>query len=129
MRFKLYWAALVSALIGVVYWKNHRMYRDKSRKFKLVKTGIESSILASAAAWLPAFFVVYGTAYTTKPLEKRPYIRMGVAAVVGITLMVSMTYVLELVVLLGVWAIELLSQDFIAFMKERRDARTNKAVA
>lgn len=123
MKWRAYWAALIAALFGVVLFKNYRYYKDRSNSFKLSKTAAETGLLASAAAWMPGLLIVYGSAWATKPLERRPYLRMGIAAVASVVLMVTTTYVLELTVLIGVFAIELLTGDFVRYLDERKQKR------
>lgn len=129
MKWKMYWVTIIAALGSIVLWKNYRNYKDKSTKFKITKSAIETGIVGASAAWLPGLLVVYTSAWSTKPLEKKPFIRMGAAAIISILLMLSGTYVLELLVIAGVFSIDLLSNDFLAYWEERKSKRANKTLA
>lgn len=124
MKWKAYWAALISALFGVVLWKNYRYYKDKSTKFKVAKSTVETALIASSAAWMPGILIVYGSAWATKPMERKPYIRMGLAAVASVFLILASTFALELLVLIGVFSVELLAVDYLRYVEERKIKRT-----
>ena len=119
MKWYAYWTALVAALFGVVYFKNIRTYRDKTRYWQLGKSIIESILLVIAAAFMPAILVVYGSMYLTQNI-KRPAIRIGIGFFVGTALMMTIGWALELLVILGAFAINLISDDFLGYLQERK---------
>ena len=123
MKWRLYWLALITALFGAVMWKNYKMYTDQSRRFKVAKSIMETCLLALASAFVPPLLIAYGSAWATKPLETRPYIRMGAGIILSIILMMLGGWILELLALIGVFAIELLSADFLKYYQERKDKR------
>ena len=122
MKWYIYWAALVSCLLGVLYTKNKKMYSDKPRQWYIGKSLIECVLLVIAAAFMPAILVVYASMMITKNIQ-RPAFRIGVGFVVGTVLMMTMGWILELLVLVGAFAINLVSDDFLGFMAERKQKR------
>ncbi|MGC1580447.1 MAG: hypothetical protein WA766_03135 [Candidatus Acidiferrales bacterium] len=125
MKWKLYWAALVAALLGVCYFKNTRNYRNKTTTWKAGKSLIECGLLVLAAAFAPILLAIYGSMLITQKIQ-RPAIRVGVGFLTGIGLTLLLSSFLELVVLLGVFSIELLSGDFLGYWQERRDKRLER---
>lgn len=122
VRWKMYWIALISALFGVVLWKNYRLYNEKTRRFKLTKTLIEVPALILSAAYLPALLVVYGSMWVANKF-KRPAIKTLIGFAVGTVLMIMGGYFLEGLVIVGVIGIELLSHDVLEIYDQRRVKR------
>jgi hypothetical protein len=122
MKWILYWTGLFGALFGALYWKNSRGYVDKTRRWYLGKSLIEGIMLVSAAAFMPAILVVYASMWMVSYI-KRPALKIGAGFVIGTLLMMSVGWALELLVLTGVFAVDLISDDFLGYMEERRIKR------
>lgn len=71
---------------------------------------------------MPMIICVYGASWVTQRFQ-RPAVKIGVGFAVGTILMLSMSWALELVVLVGVFAIDLISDDFLGYLKERKENR------
>jgi hypothetical protein len=125
IKWKLYWATLVAALLGVLFLKNRKMYADKTWKWQTSKSLIEGTLLVLSAVFMPVFLVVYGSTWITQGI-KRPAIKVGVSCLVGTVLMLTVGSFLELLVLLGVFSIELISSDFLNYL---HDSRTQRGIA
>jgi hypothetical protein len=121
-RWFLYWAMLVSSLLAVLYVKNKKMYVQQSRSWYIGKTIIECIMLVLAAAFLPVLLVIYTSVYITRNIRK-PAFKIGAGFIVGTMLMVTLNWALELVVLAGAFAVNLISDDFLQFLDERRIKR------
>jgi hypothetical protein len=122
LRWGLYWAALVAALFGVLIIKNQKTHHDKTRHWQMSKSIIECILLVLAAAFMPAILVVYSSMYFTQWI-KRPAFRIGAGFIIGTILMMTVGWALELLVLAGCFAINLISDDFLNFLDERRMKR------
>lgn len=124
MRIKwyAYWAVLVSGLLGLLYWKNSSNHKNKTWKWNAGKSVIEGIMLVLSAAFMPAFLVIYGGMWCTRRIEK-PAIRAGVGFAVSIGLMLMLANFLEFVVVLGVFAIDLIATDFLAYWYEAKTKR------
>jgi len=124
IKWRLYWIALASALFGVLFWKNSRFYLNKTRRFQIGKSFIEWIMLVLASIWAAPLLSIYGAMYLTKWIKK-PAIKTGATFGISILLMLLLNGFLELMLLLGVFSIELLSLDFLTYLKERQDQRRN----
>lgn len=121
-RWYMYWISLISALFGLLLFKNKRNHSDKSWHWNLGKSTIECILLVLAAAFMPAILVVYAANYFTLPIEKPAY-KIGLGFIIGTTLMACLAWALEILVIVGVFAIDLLSDTFLTSLKERREKR------
>lgn len=122
MKWILYWIALIASLFSVLLFKNRRSYTDKTKHWQLGKSIIECILLVLAAAFMPAILVVYASMYFTMWI-KRPAFRIGAGFIIGTVLLMTLGWALELLVLAGAFAINLISDDFLSFMEERRVKR------
>ena len=122
IRWFLYWTLLCSALAGVLLWKNNKFYPTETKQWKAGKSAIEFVMLILATTFLPAILVVYSSMFFTKGI-KRPGIKIGAGFLVGTILMMSVGFALELLVLAGAFAVNLISDDFLSLMEERRIKR------
>lgn len=121
-RWFLYWTALVSMLLAVLYIKNKKMYIQHDKTWYISKTVIECIMLILAAAFLPALLVIYTSVYITRKI-KRPAFKIGAGFAVGVLLMPILTWALELVVLAAAFSVNLISDDFLEALHERRAKR------
>ena len=56
-------------------------------------------------------------------MDKAPSIQIGAGFIIGTILMMSVGWALELLVLAGAYAINLISEDFLGAFEERRKKR------
>jgi len=122
MKWSLYWTALISLLFGALYTKNYFNHKDKTIQWNLGKSIIECVLLVLAVAFMPAVIAIYGSMWITKGI-KRPGFKILVGFSVGTALMLIMGWALEILVLIGVFGIDILSDDFLSFIKERREQK------
>jgi hypothetical protein len=122
MKWILYWCGLIAALFSVLWFKNKKSYTDKTKQWQFGKSIIECILLVLAAAFMPAILVVYASMYFTQWI-RRPAFRIGAGFIIGTILMMTLGWALELLVLAGCFAINLISDDFLSFMEERRIKR------
>jgi len=121
LRWYAYWVVLVGSLFGVLYWKNNRSH-NKPRRFVLGKSTIECVMLVLASIFMPAILVVYSSMYFTRWI-KRPAFKIGAGFIVATILATTLGWALELLVLAGAFSVNLISDDFLGFMEERRVKR------
>jgi hypothetical protein len=122
MKWHAYWVGLVSLLFGALYFKNIHNHPDKTGQWRLGKTAIECILLILAAAFMPAILVIYASFYFTRNI-KRPGFKMVAGVAIGTSLMMIVGWALEILVLIGVFSIDLLSNDFLSYYKERQEKR------
>ncbi len=128
MKWSVYWTALVGALFGALYLKNNHNHKDKTVQWNLGKSIIECVLLVLAVAFMPAVIAIYGSMWITKGI-KRPGFKILVGFSVGTALMIIMGWALEVLVLIGVFGIDILSDDFLGFMAERKQQKRGVVVA
>lgn len=122
MKWILYWTSLLGLLFGGLYLKNRHRHSDKTRQWQLGKSAIEMCLLALAAALMPAIIVAYASMWATKNIQ-RPAFRIGAGFMIGTLLFMTIGSVLEILVIVGIFAIDLVSDDYLDFLKERRQKR------
>jgi hypothetical protein len=122
MKWYLYWLTLITALLGILWYKNRRYYPTRTKKWNAGKSLIEGGLLVMAAAFLPAILAVYGGYWVTQRIE-RPAYKIGVGFFTSIVMMLMLTNFLELVVLIGVFAIEIVSSTFLEHLREQKEKR------
>jgi len=108
--------------------KNQRTHRDKTRQWQIGKSAIECVLVILAAVFLPMILVVYGSMWATRKIEK-PGFRIAASFTVGTILTLTMGWALELLVLMGVFSVDMLSDDFLAYMNQRKQQREQSQVA
>ncbi len=119
MKRILYWIGLIGCLFGLLYWKNRRGYVDKTRRWYFSKSFIECGMLVLAAIFMPAIIVAYAAMWITS-FFKRPSLRIGIGFAVSTILFMSIGWALEVLVIVGVFAIDLISDDFLGYLEQRQ---------
>jgi small-conductance mechanosensitive channel len=78
-RYRLFWAALTAALLGLAFWKNSRSYPHKSRLWRLGKAVIDTGLVALMVIYAPALLLMYVVVWvpcythTLKPQNHAPW--------------------------------------------------------
>lgn len=123
MKWKLYWASMISIMVGLVFWKNHRLYPGKGYTWWITKTVVEAGILVIVTMYAPVLLVVYGSMWITESINiKSNKLKIGLGVLIGMMLALLADLVLEVLVVLGIFSIELVSRDFIKYYLERRSS-------
>jgi hypothetical protein len=107
---KLYIAVSVGvlALFGLAFWKNSKSYIHRSRNWRLVKSAIDCSLVVLAALYLPALLVGWTVMWLTRSLNRRG-IQITAAVVLGILFSSIGGVALEVLCVLGIFAVDLLT--------------------
>ncbi len=107
---KLYAAMVlgVMALYGLAFWKNSKSYIYKSRNWRLGKSAIDCSLVITAALYLPALLVGWTVMWLARPIQRRG-IQVTLAIVLGILLSSIGGIALEVLCVLGIFAVDLLT--------------------
>jgi len=133
---KLYAAMVVGivALYSLAFWKNARSYAHKSRNWRLGKSAIDCSLVITAALYLPALLVGWTVMWLARPIKRRG-IQVTLAIVLGILLSSIGGVALEILCVLGIFAVDLLTgyqgiygwwklgppEEFLPQLKEKKD--------
>jgi hypothetical protein len=117
-RYRLFWAALLAALLGLAFWKNSRSYPRKSPLWRLGKATIDSGLVVLMVMYAPALLLMYVVVWLTSPFRNRIIqITAAFAAVLAVTHLAGVAF--EAVAVLGVFAVDLLTGQVSARMDKR----------
>lgn len=107
---KLYTAIVVgtAALYCLAFWKNSKSYTHKSRNWRLGKSAIDCSLVITAALYLPALLVGWSVMWLARPIKRRG-IQVSLAIILGILLSSIGGIALEVLCVLGIFAVDLLT--------------------
>jgi hypothetical protein len=125
-RWMLYWFVLFSALATLLWFKNAREQPDKPWSWVTIKSTIELAIIALSAFYLPVILVLYTTNWLISSLFKTPNHRAlmtGLSIVCSIVFGIVATFALEILMVLGIYGIGTLSNDFLGFLEQRQSLR------
>ena len=70
-RYRLFWAALVAALLGLAFWKNSQSYPGKSRLWRLGKAVIDTGLVVLMVIYAPALLLMYVVIWLTSPFRNK----------------------------------------------------------
>jgi hypothetical protein len=125
-RYRLFWAALVAALLGLAFWKNSKSYPHKSRLWRLGKAAIDSGMVVLMVIYAPALLLAYVVIWLTSPFRNKIIqVTTAFASILAITHLAGVVF--EAVAVLGVFAVDLLTGQVLARMDKRESNRLAKA--
>jgi hypothetical protein len=126
-RYRLFWAALVAALLGLAFWKNSLSYPRKSRLWRLGKAVIDTGLVVFMVVHAPALLLMYVVIWLTSPFKNKIIqVTTAFASVLAITHLAGVVF--EAVAVLGVFAVDLLSGQVLSRMDKRERNKLAKAV-
>jgi hypothetical protein len=124
MLWKIWKVARIVLLFGLVAVKNHWLWPSKSWMFKIIKSVIETTALVLMAMYAPIFLVVFGTAWAAGRISHKGKYLAIAAGVIASTVLTTISGVaLEVLIILGIVAIEPLSRDTLNVWTMRRERR------
>jgi hypothetical protein len=125
-RYRLFWAALVAALLALAFWKNSESYPRKSRLWRLGKAIIDTGLVAVMVAYAPALLLMYVVLWLTSPFRNKIIqTTTAFAVVLAVTHLAGVVF--EAVAVLGVFAADLLTGQVLARMDKRNRNRPAKS--
>jgi hypothetical protein len=114
-RHRLFWAALIAALLGLASWKNSQSYPRKSRPWRLGKAVIDTGPVVLTVIYAPALLLMYVVIWLTSPFRNRIIqVSAAFAFILAITHLAGAVF--EAVAALGVFAVDLLTGQVVARM-------------
>jgi len=66
-RYRLFWAAMMAALLGLAFWKNSQSYPRKSRLWRFGKAVIDTGLVVLMVAYAPALLLMYVVMWPSVP--------------------------------------------------------------
>lgn len=114
-NWKLYWAALFGSLFAVCLWRNNRLYRDKSGMWKAGKAFLDAAIVALLAAFCPPLLIAYCVLWVTRRIPGSAIVKTTISVLAGLTFTLIGGFFLEVLVLIGTFAIDILTGEALRF--------------
>ena len=118
----IFWAVLLSAVSGLLVWRNTRRYPTKSVIWRIVKSVSEIVLLLLSALRLPIVLISWCSVWITRPI-KTPWIRATIGALAGMILGFLALYAMELLILVGVFSIDDITGEREGFLRNLARAR------
>ena len=126
IRYRLFWAALMAALLGLAFWKNSRSYPHKSPLWRLGKAVIDTGLVVLMVLYAPALLLAYVVMWLCSPFRNRIIqLTTAFASILAVTHLAGVVF--EAVAVLGVFAVELLTGQVLARMDKREIDKLAKA--
>lgn len=110
MTMKAFWAAMIAALGGLLFWRNTVRYRHKSGLWRMGKSILEMVLLIATAQFLPGMLIAWLVLWATRPIQSG-WLKTLVGVITGIFFGFMSNIFAELLVLCGVFAVELKTGD------------------
>ena len=125
-RYRLFWAALAVALLGLAFWKNSRSYPHMSRLWRLGKAVVDTGLVVLMVIYAPALLLAYVGIWLTSPFRNKIIqVTTGFASILAVSHLAGIVF--EAVAVLGVFAVDLLSGQVVARMDKRERIKLAKA--
>ena len=125
-RYRLFWATMVAALLGLAFWKNSQSYPHKSPLWRLGKAVIDTGLVVLMVIYAPALLLMYVVIWLTSPFKNR--IMQSTAAFASILAVSHLAGIIfEAVAVFGVFAVDLLTGQVVARMDKRERNRLARA--
>ncbi len=117
-RYRLFWAAMMAALLGLTFWKNSQSYPYKSRLWRFGKAVIDTGLVVLMVVYAPALLLVYVVIWLTSPFRNKIIqVTTAFISILAITHLAGVVF--ESVAVLGVFAVDLLTGQVLARMNKR----------
>jgi hypothetical protein len=100
-----FWCALLSCLLGLIFWKNWRMNKPQSWKWISLKSLIDFALIICSAIWLPPLLIAWAGVWITRPI-KHPALRATVGVIVGVFFAICALEAIEVLALFSVLSID-----------------------
>jgi hypothetical protein len=118
---KLYWTALFSSLFAACLWRNHRLYRQRSWFWKTGKAIFDAAIIGLLAAFCPPLLIAYCVLWITRWIPGNAVVKTTISVLAGLTFTLIGGFFLEALVLIGTFAIDILTGDVVRFWETTKE--------
>jgi uncharacterized membrane protein len=120
-RYRLFWAALMAALLSLAFWKNSQSYPGKSWLWRLGKAVIDAGLVVLLAIYAPALLLMYVVIWLTSPFKNRVLqVSAGFGAALAVTHVAGILF--EAIAIAGIFAIDLVTGQVVVRMHRRLKA-------
>ena len=127
-RYRLFWAALMAALLGLAFWKNSQSYPGKPPLWRLGKALIDTGLVILLAVYAPALLLMYVVIWLTSPFKNKVLqVSAGFGAALAVTHIAGVLF--EAIAIAGIFAMDLVTGQVVARTSKRLRAQVQKVTA
>lgn len=112
-KWHAYWAALTAAMLAVNLWRNRRKYRAESWLWCMGKSLSDTSLVCLLAIFCPPLLIAYSVLWLAQFVSDEPIWRTTFSVLAGITLAAVGGWFLEAVIVIGLFAIDIVTDRFL----------------
>lgn len=110
MKWKAYWTALAAGLFGLALVRNWRKYPQKSKRWVAGKAALDTTLVGLLAWLCPPLLIAYSVLWIIQLVKTNsPVLKVTIGTLAGISLGALGGWLLEAVLIVGVWAIDLVT--------------------
>src|ERR1019366_4845714 len=112
-KWHVYWLSLAATLLAVNVCINRRRYRGESKTWCFGKSLVDTTLVCFLAAFCPPLLCAYVVLWSVQYVSAEPVWKTTFSIVAGIGLAAIGGWFLEGVILLGLFAIDLVTGRFV----------------
>ena len=116
-KWHAYWAALAVAMLAVNLWRNRRKYHAESWLWCTGKSLADTTLVCLLAIFCPPLLIAYSVLWLAQFVSDEPIWRTTFSVLAGITLAAVGGWFLEAVIVIGLFAIDLVTGRFLNHWK------------
>ena len=122
-NWKVYWGSLFAALFAVSLWRNNRKYKERSRWFRFGKAFMDAAFVSVLAAFCPPLLIAYCVLWATRRIPGDNVVKTTCSVLAGLSFTLIGGFFLEAILVLGVFAIDLVTGKFFHHWKISNQTR------
>lgn len=112
-KWHAYWAGIAAAMLAVNFWRNRRKYREESRRWCVGKSVVDTSLVCLLAVFCPPLLIAYSVLWLAQFISDEPIWKTTFSVIAGISLAAVGGWFLEVVLIVGLFAIDLVTGRFL----------------
>jgi hypothetical protein len=123
----LFWTTLFSFISGILYWRNIKKYKKRSKYWNFCKAISETFVLFLTAIFIPGLLIGWCITWIISPIKKiRLKIIFGI--VISILLNCISTIAVELLIIIGIFSIDLKFKSILTCYKRAKTEENKKNI-
>jgi hypothetical protein len=124
-QWKWFWYILWTVLIGSVLTRNIIKYKEQPIIWNLGKSLLDTIVIVVSALFLPPFLIATDVAWIVGFIHKK-WLKVAVGIVSGISLGIASAYIMEVVILLGIFGVDNKTGPDNGFIKRWRQVKNEE---
>jgi hypothetical protein len=125
-KWRLYWAGIGTGLFGICLLANRRRYQAKPWSFVLGKSVADCSLAGLMGIFCPTLLICISVMWIAERISPKAIWNTIVSVLAGITLGAIAGVILEIPLVIGVFASHLVSREWLANWKKRGEPAQRK---